>query len=94
MTGPDEWKAQDTIPSKELFKKLRLDGCTELGGGVEGGACTELRGECDKDGEKAQHPQLSFLRNRLGRLKSPQLGELCFALKIELPAFFHARCPY
>lgn len=43
---------------------------------------------CDKDGEKAQHPQLSFLRNRLERLKSPQLGELCFALKIEFPAIF------
>lgn len=43
---------------------------------------------CDKDGEKAQHSQLSFLRNRLRRLKSPQLGELCFVLKIEFPAFF------
>lgn len=54
-----------------------------------GGECTQLGvGVCDKDGEKAQHPQLSFLRNRVRRLKSPQLGELCFVLKIEFPAFF------
>lgn len=44
-----------------------------------GGECTQLGvGVCDKDGEKAQHPQLSFLRNRLRRLKSPQESFVLF----------------